>query len=326
MNDCGLASTTGSPASRPSTTSAPRLVRLEPARRSARRAGPATRKPALCRVAGVARARVAEPDDQIALVGHRRSTAVVGAAGYSRRCGVAGRLGARPRPARPSTPAPRRRPARPRSASAVGASWMISSTCSGSPASVEPARQREVAGRDLRADLEPGDARPRSRSGRCVASASTLTEVLSCAAGRRARCRRRRERHVDGDLLAAAHGQQVDVLVDALDRVALDRLRDGQLLAAFELEGEQHVGAAVADGVGELAGRQRHVARIGAVAVDDGGDLAGAAGAAGATLAELGARLGVQTDLGHSGTPELSGRLDSRCLGRWSTAAALHKT
>ena len=56
-----------------------------------------------------------------------------------------------------------------------------------------------------------------------------------------------RERDVDGDLLAAAHRQQVDVLVGALDRVALDRLRDRELLLALELERQQHVRAAVAD-------------------------------------------------------------------------------
>src|SRR5664279_6386230 len=43
--------------------------------------------------------------------------------------------------------------------------------------------------------------------------------------------------------------------------------------------------------------------RIGAVAVDDGRDFAGTAGAARTALTELGARLSGQADLGHSRTP-----------------------
>ena len=107
------------------------------------------------------------------------------------------------------------------------------------------------------------------------------------------------QRHVDGDLLAATHGEQVDVLEDALDRMALDRLRDRELIGAIDVEREQHVHAAVLERLRELARRQRDVARVGSVAVDDGRDLAGAAGAAGAALAELGARLGGETDFGH---------------------------
>ena len=41
--------------------------------------------------------------------------------------------------------------------------------------------------------------------------------------------------------------------------------------------------------------------RVLAVTVEDGGDVAGPTGAAGAALAELGARLGVDADLGHGG-------------------------
>ena len=42
-------------------------------------------------------------------------------------------------------------------------------------------------------------------------------------------CRSTRDRDLDGDLLAAAHDDQVDVLEGLLDRVALDRLGQGQL-------------------------------------------------------------------------------------------------
>ncbi len=93
--------------------------------------------------------------------------------------------------------------------------------------------------------------------------------------------------HVNGDLLARADGQQVDVLDDLLDRVALDVLDQGQVLFAVDVQGQQGVGDA--DGQGGGLGRQVDVDRLGAVAVDDGRDLVGHAGAAGETLAEFGA-------------------------------------
>jgi formate hydrogenlyase subunit 4 len=105
------------------------------------------------------------------------------------------------------------------------------------------------------------------------------------------------DRDLDGDLLAAGDDDQVDVAQEALDRVALHGLRQDQLLLAVHRHGEQRV-----------RGLQRHhqvVARDGqvdrrvAVAVDDGGDLVLAADAAGGALAELGARLGGDLDLGH---------------------------
>jgi large subunit ribosomal protein L25 len=49
----------------------------------------------------------------------------------------------------------------------------------------------------------------------------------------------------------------------------------------------------------QLARGQRDVKYVGAVAVEDGGHLAGPAGTAGAALAELVARLGGDADLGH---------------------------
>src|SRR5438105_6561389 len=119
-------------------------------------------------------------------------------------------------------------------------------------------------------------------------------------------------RHVHGDLLALADGQQVDVLEVALDGMPLDGLRNGELLT-LDVEGEQDVRAAVPDGVRELAGRQCDVPRVGAVPVDHGRHLAGAPGATCATLAEFGARLGVQSDLGHGCTPlEISSSVASR--------------
>src|SRR6476661_879578 len=92
---------------------------------------------------------------------------------------------------------------------------------------------------------------------------------------------------VNGDLLALADGQQVEVLDDLLDRVALDVLDQGQVLLAVDVQGQQGVGGA--DGQGGGLRRQGDVDRLGAVAVDDGRDQVGHAGAAGEALAEFGA-------------------------------------
>jgi isoaspartyl peptidase/L-asparaginase-like protein (Ntn-hydrolase superfamily) len=74
--------------------------------------------------------------------------------------------------------------------------------------------------------------------------------------------------------------------------VALDRFRDDELVGTIDAYGKEHVHPAVLERLHELAGLKRYVARVGAVAIDDCGDLAGAPGATGATLAELGTRLG----------------------------------
>ena len=58
-------------------------------------------------------------------------------------------------------------------------------------------------------------------------------------------------------------------------------------LFAVDVQGQQGVGRA--DGQGGGLGGQRDVDRLGAVAVDDGGDQVGHAGAAGKALAEFGA-------------------------------------
>ena len=115
------------------------------------------------------------------------------------------------------------------------------------------------------------------------------------------------DRDVDGDLLAAADQQQVDVLDVVAQRMADDGLRQRQLVAVGELQGQHRVGAAL-ERVREVAGRQRQVPRVGAVAVQDGGDLAGAAGSPGTTLAELGADFGKQANLRHCGLLESGDR------------------
>jgi isoaspartyl peptidase/L-asparaginase-like protein (Ntn-hydrolase superfamily) len=53
------------------------------------------------------------------------------------------------------------------------------------------------------------------------------------------------------------------------------------------------------DHTGELERRQGQVLRVGTVAVEHRGDLAGATSTASGALAELGTRLGGETDLSH---------------------------
>src|SRR5690606_16039523 len=93
--------------------------------------------------------------------------------------------------------------------------------------------------------------------------------------------------HVDGDLLALAHDDEVEVLDDLVHRVLLHILDERELALAVDLQVEHLVG--LADDERRLVARQGDVHRLGAVAVDDGRDLAGGAQAAGEALAELGA-------------------------------------
>ena len=109
------------------------------------------------------------------------------------------------------------------------------------------------------------------------------------------------DRDVDGDLLALEHDDQVDVLDDRLDRVALHVLGQGELLLAVEDDGEQ--GVARLERLHRLVGSEGDVHRVGTVAVHDGGDLVVAADLASRALAELGAGLGVQGEVGHGGAP-----------------------
>ena len=60
---------------------------------------------------------------------------------------------------------------------------------------------------------------------------------------------------LDGDLLAAAHHQQVGVLDVAADRVDVERLGQRELLLALDVEGEHGVGAGVSQHGGEVMRR-----------------------------------------------------------------------
>ena len=91
--------------------------------------------------------------------------------------------------------------------------------------------------------------------------------------------------------------QEVGVLDEALERVALDLLGDREVLLGAEVDRQQRVG--VLERQHELVARQRDVHGVGAVSVEDGGHVVGATDAAGGALAELGARLGGDLDLSH---------------------------
>lgn len=102
---------------------------------------------------------------------------------------------------------------------------------------------------------------------------------------------------LDGDLLALLDEQQVDVDQVALDGVTLDGLRDRQLGLAVEVQGQQDVRRTQREQ--QVVARQGHVDRLGAVTVDDTGNLVLTADAAGGALAEAGTDVGGELDLGH---------------------------
>ncbi len=115
---------------------------------------------------------------------------------------------------------------------------------------------------------------------------------------------------VDGDvdrhLLAQGDDDEVDVLDEPLDRVALHVLGQGQVLLALDVQGEH--GVLQLQRHHRVVTRQGQVDRGGPVAVEDGRHLVGAADPAGSALAELAALLG--DDL--AGVGHLRGLRDSR--------------
>src|SRR5690606_36743579 len=127
------------------------------------------------------------------------------------------------------------------------------------------------------------------------------------------------DRDVDLNLLALLHDEEVDVLDDLAYRVLLDILDERELRAAFDVELEQRVGAA--DDERDLVARKCTVHGLGAVAVDDGGDLASSAQAAGEALAELVANLSV--DLGVLRHKFSFGARDESLAAWWSNGQIL---
>src|SRR5674476_733556 len=114
----------------------------------------------------------------------------------------------------------------------------------------------------------------------------------------------RDELHLDGDLLAATHDDEVDVLDVAVDRVLLDLFRQRELLlAALDVDLEEHVRDAQRE-LG-LVARKADVYGIGAVAVQHGRHLVRATQTTCCALAEFGALRGAQSDLvGHGDSPQ----------------------
>ena len=103
--------------------------------------------------------------------------------------------------------------------------------------------------------------------------------------------------HDDGnlnvDLLAGLDGLEVGVQNVAAHGVNLNVLDEGQLGLAVDLQLNERVLVATDDQEQIVTGNVE-VTRLFAVAVEDRGNLAGAAGAAGGTLTELGTLFGKQ--------------------------------
>jgi hypothetical protein len=103
---------------------------------------------------------------------------------------------------------------------------------------------------------------------------------------------------VDGDPLALAHDDQVDVLDGQANRVPLHVLRQGELAFTVEFDGQQRVGVLERQHRG--VARQRNVHRVRAVTVENGRHQVVAAQSTRSALAELVARLGAELHLGHT--------------------------
>ena len=101
-------------------------------------------------------------------------------------------------------------------------------------------------------------------------------------------------------LLGLGRGDEheVDVLEDALHRVALDVARGDEQGLALEAHLEHEAG--VAQREGEVVVGQRHVLRLAAAAVDDRGHATLATGAARGALAEVRAGFRGDADLSHN--------------------------
>ena len=295
----GSASTTRRPASRPSSTSAFALVLGEPATAGPRRQQLDDAGPDVVPGVGVAPGRDcrARPPAQAGPARRHRSVLGVG--------------GVRGGAASSTTPAPSVSIA-PRPAPAVGAATTLTTRISASVRSVVPSGSATSE-----AWIWVPAVRPSTEtsicSGMLETSASTsivFSSWVTRVSG--AGLAGDDDLHLDDDLLAAADHQQVDVLDVGADRVRHHGLGERELRRAADVEREHGVAALLADDPGELQRGQRQVLRVGAVPVEHGGDLAGAAGAAGGALAELRAGLGVDTGLGHGGSPRSACCVEAR--------------
>ena len=121
----------------------------------------------------------------------------------------------------------------------------LTTSASASVTSVAPSGSSTCAGEDLGAGLEALD-RDDDVLGDVGGRAPRAAGVLWSSGDDGLGSGLALEVHgdVDGDLLALADDDQVDVLDDRLDRVALDVLGEGELLLAVDDDGEQGVGSA----------------------------------------------------------------------------------
>ena len=134
--------------------------------------------------------------------------------------------------------------------------------------------QAEIAGLDLGADLQALDRDlDLVRDGRDVGLDLEGVELLADRSSPGAAAPVTTMVDVDDDLLTAADDQEVDVLDVGADRVLHDRLGQRQLRGARDVERDDRVAALLADDPLELQLREREVLRVGAVPVQDGGDL-----------------------------------------------------
>ena len=295
MYELGLASTTRGPGAPDGSTPSRAVEHLRASLVGDEGAGDVAAQhvehhlPDVVPIARVRRARVPEPDDEVGVVRHGAVLAAwlrsrTRRPSRRRPCSLAPRRAASAAPRQP----PRRRPRRPRGPRRWRAgSVMLMTTASGSVSSSTPSGSSTAPARTSSASVRPS-METTNASGMWVASASDGQRLRLDGVDRAGRgLALDVDRDVDDDLLAAAHQHQVDVVDAALDRVALDVLGERELRAPVEVQGEQGVGVALQREKGLVAG-QREVHRVGAVAVQDGGDEPGAAGTAGGALAELG--------------------------------------
>ena len=156
----------------------------------------------------------------------------------------------------------------PAAASSACAARTCSTTVSSSTPSLVPYGQRDVLGQDGVAGRQTldGDGDRLGDVRGLGLDRQRVQHVLEQVA---ARSQLALGVHVDldVDLLAALHEQQVDVLEEALDRVTLHGLRDGQLLALPSMSSaDQDVRRTQRQQ--QLVARQGEVDRVGTVTVD----------------------------------------------------------
>src|SRR5665648_683439 len=130
--------------------------------------------------------------------------------------------------------------------------------------------------------------------------------------------------HINVHLLAFTDDDEVNVLDDRPDRVALDVLGQSQVVLAVDLDGEQDVGDL--EGQHRLVARQADVDRLGAVTVHDGGDLVFAPDAAGGALTELGAGRGDELALGHWGFSYVAERIRAPLVAAYTGVLVCHRS